>query len=290
MVDQEFNLVMSILLFIFEASINQNTNAMGQRHQIFVRILNPVNYLRFESVAEKKKAVSELGTSKYTILAYYNQWLYGRSAIVNAMRLLEFGSQFETSHKDGTEKYGSYKCPFTTGGYNDGFNSIEKITTAIGFIMNYQATNNSFVNAGIGSSWYLNDTNPEIRNNFTIEDNNDGITIIDLVENKYCFMNIYKQEMDSYDVKDLPYLKPVDAKAYITAYYGETIETVNPYYLGNHDRSLITISRDEQQAIVDKIISDNKLCLEGFDKFGVLTQSEIKKLFPKFKLTKIESR
>ena len=261
---------------------------MGQRHQIFVKILNPVKYLHFESVAEKKQAIKELGTGKYTVLAFYNQWLLGRSAVSSALRLLSFGSQFEPSHKDGVDKYGSYNCPFSQGGYSSNFDSLEKITNAIEFIMNFQPTNKSWSGAGIGSSWYMNKIEPEMRDDFTRGDNNDGITIIDLVNNKYCFMNIYEQELGRHDVMQLPMLTPVDAKAYVVAYYGETIETLNPYYLGNHNRDLITKTREEQQAIVDKEIEMNNMAIEGFDKFEVLTQAEIKKIFPKVKLTKTE--
>jgi hypothetical protein len=165
---------------------------------------------------------------------------------------------------------------------------MKEITNAIGFIMNFQSTTKPWIDAGIGSSWYMNKSEPEMRTDFTRGDNNDGITIIDLVENKYCFMNICEQDLSSYKVYSLPSLTPVDARAYVTAYYGETIETHNPYYFGNHERELITKTREEQQEIINKTIEINRMVLEGFDKFEVLTQAEIKKIFPKVKLTKTE--
>lgn len=79
-------------------------------------------------------------------------------------------------------------------------------------------------------------------------------------------------------------VQPVSAKEYVSAYYGETIETTNPYYFGNHDRSKVTKTVAQQQKIVDKNIKLNKGIAKGFDNFEVLTIDEVQAMFTKMKL------
>ena len=257
---------------------------MGQRHQIFVKIANPAKHIYTRNDAEKKALEKEFGTDEFTILAYHNQWLYGRSALQNALNLLKFGKQFTKEEKTDPKSWGGYNCPFTINGIKQEFSDTKKLVDTIAFIMNFRATNTSWVQAGIGGSWYIGLEDEGIREDFTIGDNNDGITIIDLVENKYCFMNIYEQDLECYDVNRLPKLQPVSAKEYVSAYYGETIETTNPYYFGNHDRSKVTLSKAEQQKIVNDNIKTNKQATNGFEKFEVLTLAEIQAMFSKMKL------
>ncbi len=259
---------------------------MGQRHQVFVKIINPISGFSFANEAEKKQAQKEFGTGKFSILAYHNQWLYGRSALVNCVNLLKFGKQFTKEAKSEDKGWGDYSSPVTVKGIEANFNTPEKLTTAIGFIMNFRPVKTSFNDAGIGNSWYVGKTDEGINHDFTLGDNNDGITIIDVVENKYCFMNINKRNFNDglgFAARDLPYLTPVDARAYVSAYYGETIETTNPFYFGNHDRSLVTMSEDKQLDIVNKTIKTNDRVVKMFKGFEVLSLTEIKAMFPKMK-------
>lgn len=253
---------------------------MGQRHQIFVKIANPVNHLRLQP-SEKKELEKELGTGEFAILAYHNQWLYGRSALHSAIGLLQFGKQFDREKKVDPKSWGAYDCPFTIGGMGADFNTLEKITSGIAFVMNFRPKNNGSKDAGFDKSFYIGKEDEGINFDYTIGDNNDGITIIDLVENKYCFMNIYKQDLERYDVMRLPELKPVSAKEYVACYYGETIETTNPYYFGDHDRSKVTKTIDQQQKIVDANIKLNCKVAKGFDKFELLTKREVDAMFKK---------
>ena len=257
---------------------------MGQRHQIFVKIANPAKHIYTRNDAEKKALEKEFGTDEFTILAYHNQWLYGRSALQNALNLLKFGKQFKREEKTDPKSWGGYNCPFTINGIKQEFSDTKKLVDTIAFIMNFRATKTAWVNAGIGGNWYIGLEDEGIREDFTRWDNNDGITIIDLVENKYCFMNIYEQDLERYDVLRLPMLKPATAREYVAAYYGETIETSNPFYFGDHDRSKVTKTVAEQQKIVDKNIKLNKGIAKGFDKFEVLTLDEIQAMFTKMKL------
>lgn len=116
---------------------------------------------------------------------------------------------------------------------------------------------------------------------FTAGDNNDGITILDLVENKYCFMNIDTKRRNSYDVRMLPMLKPATAREYVAAYYGETPATTNPYKFGDHNRKKVTMSKEDQQKVVDEFIKGNEEASAPFAEFGLLTKDEIKVMFAK---------
>ncbi len=179
----------------------------------------------------------------------------------------------------------NHDSPFTVNGLKQNFTGAKAIE-AIAFIMNFRPVKKQWLDAGIGSSWYIGKEDEGIREDFTRGDNNDGITIIDTIENKYCFMNIdtYADPSESYyDAKALPQLKPVSAREYVAAYYGETIMTTNPYYFGDHDRSKVTKTPDEQQKFVDSAIKINKAAAKGFDKFEILTLAEIKTMFPKMK-------
>jgi hypothetical protein len=257
---------------------------MGQRQQIFVFMTNPAKNLQ-ASPAEKKELEKEFGTKDTTILAFHNQWLYGRSSLQSCLGLLNFGAQFTKEAKTSDKAPGGYSSPITIKGQN--YKTKDHIISSIEFILNYRPKKTAWSDAGVGESFYIGKEDERIRENFTMGDNNDGITIIDLIENKYCFMNIYEQDKETtHGIYSLPELKPVDARAYVSAYYGETIETTNPYYFGDHDRSKITKTIKEQQTIVNHNIKINNKAVKGFDKFQVLTLKEISAMFPKMKLTK----
>lgn len=259
---------------------------MGQRHQIFVKIANPAKHVWINSTKQKKELAKEFGTGEFTILAYHNQWLYGRSALQSCLNLLNFASQFTREQKTTKEGHGAYNCPFAVNAYRGDWNDPKAIVDAIAFIMNFRAVKTEWLDAGIGSSWYLGKEDENIRENFTMGDNNDGIHIVDMVENKYCFMNIYEQETGRYDVNVLPEKTPCTAKEYVAAYYGETIETTNPYYFGDHDRTKVVMPIAEQQEIVNKQIGINNLASQGFVGFELLTIAEVQKMFKKMELVK----
>ena len=248
---------------------------MGQRHQIFVKVLNPVNILAKHDVTEKMKTA--FGTDKYTVLAFHNQWLYGRSALRHCLNLLTHAFQLDKKEKDSKSGFGAYGSPLTYNGINSKFADPEKWVDAIAFIMNYLAEKTEFNDAGFLGSFYLGFDEPVMREDFTMGDNNDGITIIDVVENKYCFMNIstYKRESGdlAYSASDLPYLKPVSAHDYVRAYYGESVKTVNPYHIKDKDKT-------PKQIVLD-LKNGNMKLVRQFAKFGVLTESEVIAIFPK---------
>lgn len=49
---------------------------MGQRHQIFIKVANPVKSFYPHDITDKMKKL--FGTKDYTILPFHNQWLFGR--------------------------------------------------------------------------------------------------------------------------------------------------------------------------------------------------------------------
>ena len=65
------------------------------------------------------------------------------------------------------------------------------------------------------------DSKWDMRLNFTMGDNNDGISIIDTIERKYCLMNISTYDMEYACVNRLKSLIPSSAEDYVHAYYPE---------------------------------------------------------------------
>jgi hypothetical protein len=277
---------------------------MGQRHQIYVKIANPLHQLIRIDSTKKKALEKEFGTGEFAILGYHNQWMYGRSALENCLRLLNFAKQFSYKDKTDKEGWGPYNSPICPASMRGNFNTVESIANGIGMVMNLMPVKTEWLEAGINSSWYeKGNTNHD----FTSGDNNDGIHIVDMVTNKYCFMNItrpYKDKTDelSYSSYDLPYLIPVDALAYVRAYYGETIETCNPYYFERAEQKIIyenegAVKKLSEKRLKKKIdIATQKVLLnnvkinhkqwKSFNEFGLLTLDDLRVMFPKMKQLK----
>lgn len=226
---------------------------MGQRHQIFLKIYNPVkssnNKLKGEELSKAKKM---FGTSTYTILALHHQWLYGQSAVVNVKNMLDITRESENSyHNPFTKDFVMYSI--------DEF--IEKA------MMMLQVQPNPLHPRGIGIERliFLNKEcfdcdgkyvpSWDMREDFTLGDNNDGITIVDTISRKYCMINIFtydvsdKLEEDYTGIYNLPSMTPCSAMEYAEAYYPD----------------------EESNKEICDLLSENK----------VLTLEEVKKLFPK---------
>ncbi len=258
---------------------------MGQRHQIFIRIANPIKHMRGLGNKDTKLASlkKQLGNGDTCILAFHHQWLYGRSALANAVRILKFGSQFTTKQK--LTKDGYEQAPFLPNYMQWYVDELREVTDALAFIMNYQATDEPWLKAGLNRGcFYIGETDGNINHDFTMGDNNDGITIIDLVNNKYCFMNPFESYSTEdgelhHSASDLPTLKPCSAHDYVDCYYGEKLDTCNPYYLKDK-------TAEEQAKIIEDNIKTNAMLVKRFKKFKILTLAEIDKMFPKMKLLK----
>ena len=253
---------------------------MGQRHQIFIRVANPAKFAYPEQKAELEK---EFGKGDTTVLVFHNQWLYGRSALSNALNVLKFAAQFSVQEKTTKDGDGGYSNPMSPKFINSYlFGGAEKWVNTIAFIMNFNPVSTSWRNAGVDTSIYIGKSDIEIRNDFTRGDNNDGITIIDTINNKYCFMNIFDFEFEPEvaGIYSLPVLQPLDARRYVAAYYGETIATCE----ASHIEDIPTLEGKEK--VVNQHAKINAKLANKFKKFEVLTIPEIKEIFPKFKFPK----
>lgn len=184
---------------------------MGQRHQIFIRIENPVKTAWREET--KKELRKVFGNAKYSIIALHHQWLYGMSAIGMISHI------FNITDKENMSSSNPFNIVYY--GYNTS-NGVKDFVDKLMLMLQAQ-TNPKFPRGvGIERMHFLNEEDFEITKDFTLGDNNDGITIIDTITRKYCLMNIYEQstiEDDYNDVSVLPTLKPVSAIEYINAYY-----------------------------------------------------------------------
>lgn len=211
---------------------------MGQRHQFFIVMPNPIKFRWGQWWTDKTKARKALGNGKTTVIAIHHQWMFGRSALINLMNVMDFTD---------TKIMSKFNNPFSPDNQT---NTYEEWRDLLMNVIQVQA--NKLHPRGIGyeNMCYLNDDEPEMREHFNYGDNNDGITIIDTINRKYCFMNIYDQDLDdeNNNVYLLPKLEPVNADAYVTAYYPK---------------------------------NSNKKFTRPLAKYQVLTIREVKKLFPK---------
>lgn len=248
---------------------------MGQRHQIFIRTINPYHHTYGE---DKAKARRLFGTHKTTVLAYHNQWLYGRSALLSALNILEFNEGFTKDERFGKKPSMGYNNPF----HNDFIrsNEVDSFLRVVESTLNLCREENEFRGKGWLGSWLLNHDEPQMREFFTYGDNNDGITIIDTLENKYCFMNVhgYGNEEDSFNVGFLPYLKPCSGKKYVEAYCPSSASRARNSYYG---QQALEKGELEFRKYVSKAKRINNKLVKRLDKFGLLTENELRKIFGK---------
>lgn len=227
---------------------------MGQRHQIFLKVNNPLKMKRnYFSKEEKSKARKIFGSGNHTILAIHHQWLYGRSAVFNIKHILDI-----------TENMNEYTNPFSD---NYSFNGLDDYIKDVMMLLQVQTNPLHPRGTGIERMIFLNsecidengkyDKHWDIRLNFTFGDNNDGVSIIDTIERKYCLINIHSQEIGDTSVSNLPSMIPSSAEDYVHSYYP-----------------------DEDQ------VRDNILCCNQLKKYNILSLKEVSKLFPKMELQK----
>jgi len=223
---------------------------MGQRHQLFILVNNPVKLKRnYANDTDKKLARKMFGSGKYTMLAIHHQWLYGRSAIYNIKHIFNL-----------TENMNEYNNPFSDG---YAFESLESYIKDVMMLLQVQINPKHPRGTGIERMIFLNseciengkyDSRWDMRLDFTMGDNNDGISIIDTIERKYCLMNICEQEVGSNSVYELSKLEPSSAIQYVNAYYSNIDD-----------------------------LEENAYCNELLKNYPILNLKEIQKMFPKMK-------
>lgn len=229
---------------------------MGQRHQLFLKVNNPYKNKRNYSSNDDKKLMRKIfGSGKHTIIALHHQWLYGRSAVGVINHILNITNP---------DTMNEYNNPF---GESYMIESLEKYITDIMMLLQVQ-TNPKFPRGvGIERMTFLNseciddngkyDSRWDMRLDFTMGDNNDGVSIIDTIERKYCLMNIFSQEIGDTSVSNLPTMIPCSAEDYVDSYYPQ-----------------------------EEHIRDNILCCLPLKHYGILTLKEVSKMFPKMNLIK----
>ncbi len=109
---------------------------------------------------------------------------------------------------------------------------------------------------GYDKPFLLNLTDHSVRHEFDRVDNNDGITIIDMMTGKYCFMRL--EETDDSGSGNTPF-QPINANEYFFKYYPDL--------------------KEKHKEIFERAIP----VLNFFDKVAVLTKEEVAEIFPKMK-------
>jgi len=240
---------------------------MGQRHQQFIIVPNPKKH-----ISNSDDFTLFNGRKKNVVLPLHNQWLYGRSTLILALNVLEHTNSLTKEEKTEYVMSGNGNTPFSVNGISNKFDTFKCYISSIEAMVNLIKEKHDSVNMGFHNSFFLGDEYKGMSENFTLGDNNDGITIIDTINNKYCFMNIYGDyggEL-ALSAMDLPSMQPMSAKDYVRAYYPE-------------DKNLFPSHIDESEidGRVAYNIIENKKLIDRFEDFDVLTESEIKKTFPK---------
>jgi len=249
---------------------------MGQRHQVFIRTNNP-NYARGEGfnrmLRNDGRTNAALGKGKFTVLAYHHQWLYGRSAAFNAHKMMQLAQAFKGHEEDRYRHPMAIRFEFWTYA-----TKVEEIGEYYKYYMGIISDSKFPRGIGYENFIFLNPDDPQMREHFDAGDNNDGITIIDMVNKKYCLMNIYENDDQVHqDVRDLPQLKPVSAVDYVRAYYPDKVEGFNDYVkksrFGNDSKKMYDATLENK-----KILREIEKMFEGME---VMTLEEVKEIFPK---------
>jgi len=273
---------------------------MGQRSQTYIRLENIgkvwakrtqldkpkaakwrnnlPEYVRLQELYDKWKLM--YGDEDTIILALHHQWLYGRSFVLTASRLLHlvkscYGAR-RSENNILSKDFWKNGTPYDEKKFIDFENPNTVISWIEGYLSNmFDPQLDQYARTGI--EWFTN-LNEEhdptdtwsYYDSFTHGDNNDGVLIVDATTQKYCFVEINSSE----DKQELfPYLKPVPAENYLKQYYGEEV-------IGEID--------------VDTAVKNaniNALFNERFKEYSVLSVEELIAIFPgmKTELNKINN-
>jgi hypothetical protein len=241
--------------------------------QIFISTINPLQSLISErnntadtywkKNADRKRHLIQridefkkaFGEERTTIFAYHHQWLYGRSALLGLINILTIA-----------KNAGENNNPFSESPYFPGEERVNAIKYTLSLFNSRLA--NLIGRIGIEGFRLLNFNQPEMKDDFTRGDNNDGVLIIDSVSKKYAFINIGGDST----INQLPMLEPVTAEQYVRLYYPQNAK----------DSLLISAPTDEKNENYWKTNTRiNKIFIKAIARFEVLTKGDLKILFPK---------
>lgn len=244
---------------------------MGQRHQIFIHTLNGAKVIANDQKKKlDKESTKEFGEKETTVLAYHHQWLYGFSAAIQAVHLLEFNreaNEYHTPFKDGGIRYGS---SFSRDDTQAWVNSVTGLLSLFNHPLHKEFGTGRI---GLERLHYLNKDEPNMRENFDNGDNNDGITVIDTVTGKYCFMIINSYQCVDNGRKPYEILSAVE---YVRDfYYPVDPEKWSDYDKGRFPGKKMDAEIKRRKRIFDKLE-------KAFKDFPVLTAEELVKIWPNY--------
>lgn len=265
---------------------------MGQRFQIFVNVHNPLNN---ESVREDlkgdvlKHAEVVFGNKKTSMLAYHNQWLYGMSAAATCANIMHEVDKSKNPVHILSKDFDRIPYPKNYTGDNDKVDGYFEIIEHLFFNLldlkfaNYGARYGMEKVHNLVDELYNRETGEfdskyDIKKDFRRGDNNDGIMIVDAVNKKYCFMNIFDYNKGEDDdksecVRALLSMVPVTAGEYVNAYYPTTKEKLHDSTMEEKtEKEIQTLLKDNQRRV--------NFVNKAFSKYELLSLDEIKKMFP----------
>ena len=268
---------------------------MGQRSQLFLRLEN-IGKAYFDSVEidnpdskhfrddlpkyivekerqEKWKAM--FGNEDTIIVGFHHQWLYGKSFVLVASMILNMNKALKP-------KYAQYK-PFNAESWKVGSialprtiennNPLAGIKYLQDYISNlFEFELGQYARLGIEGYTLLNGEDEELITRCDFYDNNDGVLVVDFTTNKYCFVNIGGDST----VNKLKLLAPVDASAYLKAYYPEN----------ENDCSEQELEYAKENNKTEKYVENkkvNKKFIRRIKGFETLSVEELIRIFPDMK-------
>jgi hypothetical protein len=245
---------------------------MGQRLQAFIHCVNPTIGLKEQLKSLKKyggtkKEIEQLqtkvkqfetafGSKPNTMIAYHHQWLYGRSSLLAAINLIEFNQHCEMESN-----------PFKTQSDIYGDEYLSLLTNLLGLFKNKLAK--TIGRFGYEHFRLLNFLDPQMRSDCTLGDNNDGIFVIDSINDAYCFANIGTGDST---IIQLPVLTPCSADQYVQLYY--------PIEVDDCQIDNVPETTAEQETAFNNNRRMNRLFTKPFENYRLMTQTELKKMFP----------
>ena len=219
------------------------------------------------------------GEGDTIIVVFHHQWLYGRSFPIVASMLLYASKLFKE------DKYKSFfqKQLWKEGHYtgtkditlDDPHSLIKWLESYISNIMDQEL--GPYARNGVERYTLLSaehEVNDAFRydKDFTRGDNNDGVLIVDLLETKYCFININggSDYGEGSINENFPNMKPVSALKYIKSYYPECFED---------------LAEDETETpeVLSQNCEINTKFAKRFEQYEVLTVEELIEMFPDVK-------
>lgn len=253
---------------------------MSEASQIFIRTLNPVHLtessLGWEAKAKWEKA---LGSGEHTILVHYHQWCYGVTLAAAVHRILAFHTK-NRWHQGEFHPFSPYPETFLSYGlmrrdFNENFDDrcIERYIEFYSFLLSINSNPWKYGRGyGVEGFRFTNTDEDESKviRNFKKAYQDNGICIIDAVNQKYAFMNISRH---GFGYINLPINKPLSAREYARSFYPDKREKFR--------KSMREIENDNTFIENAKVL---KYVESKFRSFKVLTMEEIAKMFPQMQI------